>query len=129
MPPEDPSDDNVLDFRTPTDNGYSDSASLPEVHQSMSNLESINTASTPVRLDAAVLDRSGSARSVAVPTPLVRIDADQLDLSPEALARGAESPIRQELVARVRAVLQAGTYDTSERLDRAIDGLADDLLG
>ncbi len=95
----------------------------------MSNLESINTASTPVRVDAAVLDRSGASRTGAVQTPLVRIDADQLELSPEALARGAESPIRKDLVARIRAELQAGTYDTSERLDRAIDGLADDLLG
>jgi len=129
MPPEDPSDDNVLDFRTPADNGYSDSASLPEVHQPMSNLESINTASTPVRLDAAVLDRAGSSRPGAVPAAVVRIDADQLELSPEALARGAESPIRQDLVSRIRAELQAGTYDTTERLDRAIDGLAGDLLG
>lgn len=127
MPPEPPSDDNALDFHHEPDNRYSDSASQPEVHQPMSNIESINSTTSPVRLDAPVLDRSGTPRAGAVPVSVVRIDADQIELSPEALARGAEQPIRRDLVARIRAEIAAGTYETSARLDRAIDGLADDL--
>lgn len=95
----------------------------------MSNLESINSTSTPARLDAAVLDRNATTRSGGVPTPVVRIDADQLSLSAEALARNAASPIRQDLVSRIRAELAAGTYDTNARLDKAIDNLASDLAG
>ena len=37
--------------------------------------------------------------------------------------------VRTDLVARVKAEIQAGQYETPERIERAIDGLMADLLG
>jgi len=38
------------------------------------------------------------------------------------MSRGnQESPVRQDLIDRVRGEIEAGTYDTPERLDAAID--------
>lgn len=39
-----------------------------------------------------------------------------------------QADVRQDLVARVKAEIEAGTYDNDERLDKAIDGLARDLF-
>jgi negative regulator of flagellin synthesis FlgM len=55
---------------------------------------------------------------------------DQVQISPEArleslLAKVPE--VRQDLIDRVRAEIEAGTYETDERLDTAIDRLLDDL--
>jgi hypothetical protein len=36
-----------------------------------------------------------------------------------------EAAVRQDLVARVRLEIQAGTYDTPEKLSAALDRLAD----
>ncbi len=52
--------------------------------------------------------------------------ADVVEISTAAMlaAKIHEVPeIRAELVARVKAEIQAGTYETPERLDAAIDGL------
>ena len=55
-------------------------------------------------------------------------------LAPPGLARLTEGPpvnpplhdadIRQDLIARVRLEIQAGTYDTPERFEAALDRLA-----
>lgn len=37
--------------------------------------------------------------------------------------------VRQDLVERVRSEIAAGTYETAERLDLAIDALSEDLRG
>ena len=37
-----------------------------------------------------------------------------------------EPPVRQELIDRVRAQIEAGTYDTPERVDAAIDNFLRD---
>lgn len=40
----------------------------------------------------------------------------------QSMSRGnQESPVRQDLIDRVRGEIEAGTYDTPERLDAAID--------
>ncbi|HVK14363.1 MAG TPA: hypothetical protein VM597_36825 [Gemmataceae bacterium] len=38
-----------------------------------------------------------------------------------------EAPVRQDLVARVRLEILAGTYDTPEKLSAALDRLAERL--
>ncbi len=66
--------------------------------------------------------------------------ADQLDISPAAqeaarLAEAAEvraagqadAPIRQDVVARVRAEIASGSYETPEKLDAALDSLLDQI--
>ena len=40
-----------------------------------------------------------------------------------------ESPIRWELVERVRREIEAGTYETSEKMDLALERLLDQLEG
>ncbi len=57
-------------------------------------------------------------------------EADRAELSPVAkflseLKTGA--PIRQDLVARVKEEIQAGTYDTDAKLDAVLDDVAEDI--
>lgn len=55
---------------------------------------------------------------------------DQLDLSREAqeLSQARESSgIRQDLVNRVRGEIAAGTYDTDEKLDLALERMLAEL--
>jgi anti-sigma28 factor (negative regulator of flagellin synthesis) len=57
---------------------------------------------------------------------------DQLDISHEAemVSRTREVPdVRHELVARVKAEIEAGTYETEEKLDIAVGRLLDELSG
>ena len=57
---------------------------------------------------------------------------DQLDISPEAdlvsRARDA-SDIRADRVAQLRAQIEAGTYETEEKLDFAVGRLLDEIGG
>jgi negative regulator of flagellin synthesis FlgM len=55
---------------------------------------------------------------------------DQVDISAaaDAAAQVAESgTIRMELVNQIRAQIAAGTYETPERLDGAVDRLLDEI--
>jgi anti-sigma28 factor (negative regulator of flagellin synthesis) len=55
---------------------------------------------------------------------------DTVEISPEARLRSVLAGIpdvRADLVARVKAEIQAGTYDTTDKLDKALDSLMDDL--
>lgn len=55
---------------------------------------------------------------------------DELTISEAAqvLERAQQTPeIRQDLVARVRAEIAAGTYETSEKLAAALDRLLDEI--
>jgi negative regulator of flagellin synthesis FlgM len=56
--------------------------------------------------------------------------SDRVDISDRArlLSRLAAMPeIRQELVDSVRAQIEAGMYETEERLEEAIEALAEEL--
>ncbi|HFB99039.1 MAG TPA: flagellar biosynthesis anti-sigma factor FlgM [Bryobacterales bacterium] len=63
------------------------------------------------------------------------LEADQLDISREAdmLSRarettaGESTEIRQDKVNDIRAQLDAGTYETPEKLDAAVNRLLDEL--
>jgi negative regulator of flagellin synthesis FlgM len=69
------------------------------------------------------------SRPASSPTGPSR-QADQIDVSDTAklLSKLSDQPdIRQELVDRVRAEIAAGTYETPEKLDAAVEGLAQDL--
>ena len=59
--------------------------------------------------------------------------ADQLDLSPEALAisRGelaATGEIRMEKVAAIRQAIADGVYETPEKLSAALDKMLDTIV-
>jgi len=67
--------------------------------------------------------------------PIRRMDrasdrpSDRVELSDRAryLAKLQQvPPVRQSLIDQVRAQIEAGTYDSPERLDAALDGLIED---
>lgn len=61
----------------------------------------------------------------------IRRDSDSIDLSERARLTGLlqELPdVRHNLINRIRAEIEAGTYDTNEKLDIAIDRLLPDLI-
>lgn len=56
--------------------------------------------------------------------------SDKLDISPaaEAAVQAAEQgESRQELVARIRSEIADGTYETSGKLDQALDSFLDEV--
>ena len=56
--------------------------------------------------------------------------ADTLEISAEAAAasRLHEIPdIRHDRVAAIKAQIQAGTYETADKMDRALDALLDEI--
>jgi negative regulator of flagellin synthesis FlgM len=56
--------------------------------------------------------------------------ADQLDISREAdmVSRIRDIPdIRADRVAEIRAAIEAGTYETSDKLDIAVGRLLDEI--
>jgi negative regulator of flagellin synthesis FlgM len=72
-------------------------------------------------------------RPAAAPPPQathVGLGADQVDISPEAdfVSQVRDLPeIRADRVAQIKAQIQAGTYETDEKLDIAISRLLDEI--
>ncbi len=62
-------------------------------------------------------------------SPTVDRGHDQVELSDSArlLAKIRENPVRSELIDRVRAEIDAGSYETEDKLDAAIEELLSDL--
>lgn len=61
-------------------------------------------------------------------TRSARRGADRVEVSSLAKELSLkQDPFRQDLVDRIRAEIEAGTYETEERVDGAIDGLLNDL--
>ena len=57
-------------------------------------------------------------------------EVDQLDISQEAdlISRASEVPeIRADRVAELRAEIQAGAYETDDKMDMAVDRLLDEI--
>jgi len=86
---------------------------------------------TPIsRSNVAALstyEKSSAATSKANGTPR---PADRAEFSDSArlLSLLREVPdVREDLVARVRGEIEAGTYETPDKIDALLDGLAEDL--
>ncbi len=82
------------------------------------------------RLDASPTPgvRPGAEAAPAVEAP--HREPDSVDLSEHARLLETlreNNAIRTELISQVRAEIAAGTYETPERLERALDALAEDL--
>ena len=59
------------------------------------------------------------------------VDADQLEISQAAEAAISASEageIRHDLVARIRSEIADGTYETAEKLDKALDRFLDETV-
>jgi negative regulator of flagellin synthesis FlgM len=64
------------------------------------------------------------------PAQPAQMPADRVEISPaaEAAMQAAESgAVRQDLVDRIRAEIAAGTYETSDKLNQAVDRLLDEI--
>lgn len=92
-----------------------------------SNINNLNAVASN-RLDSiarSAQDRPARTASPAAPEAPRSLDrSDRVELSAEAL--GAEG-VRTELVARIRAEIAAGTYETDAKLDSAAESLAKEL--
>jgi len=63
-------------------------------------------------------------------SPTGSAETDQVDISPaaEAAASAVEgAQVREDLVARVRSEIAAGTYETPEKTDAALDRLLNEI--
>lgn len=85
----------------------------------------------PINFSPASFDpiSSGSERAARRETPAVR-PSDRVELSDRAryLDKLSRMPaVRSDLVDSVRAQIAAGTYQTMDRLEGAIQSLADEL--
>lgn len=57
-------------------------------------------------------------------------DSVQFSSAAQLLSKLQELPeTRKDLVDRIRAEIKAGTYDTDEKLNAALDGAIDDAVG
>ena len=66
----------------------------------------------------------------AAPSTCETYGVDQLDISPEAdfVSQVRDLPdVRTDKVAAIKAQIQAGTYDTDEKLDIALSRLLDEI--
>ena len=64
--------------------------------------------------------------------PAASQPVDEVQISPEARLKSllAQVPeVRQDLIDRVKAEIEAGTYETDEKLNVALSRLLDDLKG
>ncbi len=90
----------------------------------MSNVNGITPATGPGPIQPT--SPATTAAKASSPTPA----ADRVEISTEAQIAAkiaALPPTRTELIDRVKAEIKAGTYDTPEKLDKALDALMDEL--
>ena len=91
----------------------------------MSDIAPLNGLS-PASLSTA----AQTTRRPAEVGPQVNRGSDQIQLSGTAriLAKLNTPPeVRQDLVDRVRGEIAQGTYETPDKIDAAVEGLADEL--
>ncbi len=90
----------------------------------MSDIPPIGPTSLPA------LERSSRSAGSASPSTATPREADHAELSDNArlLSALSELPdVRQDLIDSVRAQIEAGTYDTPDKVDALLDNLAEDL--
>lgn len=93
----------------------------------MTDIAAINHASAS-RIREAGSDDRGVRRPSAEPGSPARA-RDRVEVSDMALLMARLKnlpPVRQELIDRVRGEIAAGTYDTPEKFEAALDGLVRD---
>ena len=91
----------------------------------MIELNGINPAGMPQPIEP-----TGSVRPAKTPAHLPAHDVVEISTAARLAAKIQEVPgVRTELVAQVKAQIEADTYVTPERIEGAINGLMADLLG
>lgn len=95
----------------------------------MMNISSIKGAANVASVGRAE-PREAAQERTAPAAAQVQRGEDQIELSEASrlLARLRGLPeIRQELVDRVRAEIESGSYETDDKLDQAIESMLDDI--
>ena len=92
----------------------------------MSNIHGIQPPVAPKPIDATDAISAGNNK---VMPPTVSDVIEISDVAKLAAKIAELPPVRTELVERVKAEIVAGTYETNEKLDIAVDKLMEELLG
>jgi len=91
----------------------------------MIDVNGVNPAGVPHPVSAVGPAQGGQTASQPVAQDVIEIST-----AAKLAAMVRDIPdVRTDLVARVKAEIEAGQYETPERIERAIDGLMTDLLG
>ena len=91
----------------------------------MNNVGGIHPALGPKPVEPA----NSVVSSQAAGNPPGVSDVVEISTAANLAAKVHELPaVRADLVARAKAEIEAGTYETPERIDVAVDRLLDDLL-
>lgn len=83
----------------------------------MSKISGVNQSAALGSIGSLSSAKPSAAKTTAQPT-------DTVEISPEARLASkiaAIPPVRSDLVARVRAEIKAGTYETEDKLNTAVD--------
>ena len=83
----------------------------------------------PIRPSDTTLPINGKRRIEEPVSPVASRDPDIAEFSPRAtvLAKLADLPPREDLVASIREQIADGSYDTDARFDAALDSLLGDV--
>jgi hypothetical protein len=80
--------------------------------------------------NANAIQRSVNAvqsRAVSAETGQIATSTDKVELSGASYPVSAQDGVRVDVVASVRKQIEAGTYETEEKIDIAVDRLMKDL--
>ncbi len=93
----------------------------------MSDISPIGSGALARIGPASVERQSSSVRAEASP---IRRGSDQVEVSDMAYYMSqlrSLPPVRQDLIDQVRSQVEAGTYETPQKLDAAIEAMFEDL--
>lgn len=90
----------------------------------MSSINNINSQSLSTRIDTTAPIRGRRTPDALEAITVEPKRTDSVEISSEA--RNAENS-RADLIARVRAEIAAGIYETDARIDGTVDGILNDL--
>ena len=96
----------------------------------MSIVNNIAAGASASRVEVFAAPRSRTASTPAETAQTPKRGADTVNLSDQARYLDAlreNADVRVDLVQRIRAEIAAGTYESFDKFDKAVDGLLEDL--
>ncbi len=93
----------------------------------MNNISSVSHSGAPAPIESS--RAAGTAETGLSPARIRANDRVELSRAAQLLSRLSELPdVREDLVARVRAEIAAGGYETDAKIEQALDQLTEDLV-
>jgi flagellar biosynthesis anti-sigma factor FlgM len=96
----------------------------------MSIVNNIAAGSSASRVEVFAAPRSRASSTPAETATTPTRESDTVNLSEQARYLDAlreNKDVRVDLVQRIRAEIAAGTYESFDKFDKAVDGLIEDL--